>query len=84
MTGTVQEAIKTQDLDLVKKLLEENPKAVEARDENGAPVSFLAALEGHLPLLKYLVEYSVASFHERMIWGVRRCTMGFVQAVCLW
>ena len=65
MKGTVQEAIKTQDLYLVKKLLEENPKAVEARDENGAPVSFLAALEGDLPLLKYLVEYSVASFHER-------------------
>lgn len=65
MTGSVLDAINEQDIDRVKRLLEENPKAVEERDENGAPASFLAALNGDLPLVQYLVEYSVASFHER-------------------
>lgn len=65
ITRAALEAVKSHNLDLIKKVLEENPKAAEQRDENGAPISFLAAAEGDLLLLKYFVEYSVSSFHER-------------------
>ncbi len=60
---TIMEIISHNDLDRLKRLLEEDQKASEIQDENGAWMVQLAALSGNYELMKYLVEHSVTSFN---------------------
>lgn len=60
---TIQDAIKQENIDDVKKILTENPSAIDETDEQGIPIPFLAAESGNLELVKYIVEYSRASMN---------------------
>ena len=59
------DAIKAENLEEVIQILTVNPSAVEGTDEEGRPLSFLAARTGNLDLVRYIVEYSRASMNER-------------------
>ena len=60
---TIQDAIKRQNINDVKKVLIENPSAIDETDEQGIAMPFLAAKSGNLELVKYIVEYSRASMN---------------------
>lgn len=60
---TIQDAVKEQNIDEVKRILTDNPSAIDESDEQGTAVSFLAAKSGNLELVKYIVEYSRASMN---------------------
>ena len=59
------DAMRAENLDEVKRILTVDPSAVEGRDEENRPLSFLAARTGNLDLVRYIVEYSRASMNER-------------------
>ncbi len=56
------DAIISQNVPEVKRLLEIDPPAIDEQVD-GAPLSFLAARTGNLALVRYIVEYSRASFN---------------------
>lgn len=60
---TIQDAVKEQNIDEVRRILTENPSAVDEKDERGIAVPFLAAAGGNPELVKYIVEYSRASMN---------------------
>lgn len=60
---TLKEAVLQQDIRKVKEILLRTPNAVKEPDEEGIPIPFLAAGEGSLEIVKYLVEYSYASMN---------------------
>lgn len=60
---TLQEAILSKNLEVVKKILVEDPPRIDDKDENGVPLCLLAAATGSFPIVKYIVEYSRASMN---------------------
>ncbi len=64
MSSPLVNAILTEDILEVTRLLVENPIIIEEKDSSGLPMSFLAAKTGNLSLVKYIVEYSRASMNE--------------------
>lgn len=60
---TIQEAILQEDRNALQQILMENPSLIDEVDEEGIPMSFLAARTGSLPIVKYIVEYSRASMN---------------------
>lgn len=61
----LEQAIRSIDLDEVKRLLTAEPAAIDFQTQEGAPFALLAAQMGNLPLTKYIVEYSRASMNLR-------------------
>lgn len=59
--GTIKDAVYLENIDEVKRLLEEEPNRIDERDENGVLMALLAAKTGNLKLVRYIVEYSRAS-----------------------
>ncbi|MCD8379829.1 MAG: family 43 glycosylhydrolase [Lachnospiraceae bacterium] len=57
------DAIITQNMPEVKRLLKIDPKAIN-EEVDGAPLSFLAARMGNYELIRHVVEYSMASFNN--------------------
>lgn len=60
---TLLDAIKGENLEEVRRILVMNPPVIDDEDENGVPMSFIAAETGNFPIVKYIVEYSRASFN---------------------
>lgn len=60
---TILDAVREQDFEGLKQILEQDPTAVDERDDQGCPVPFLAAASGNFEMVKYLVEYSRASMN---------------------
>ena len=58
------EAITNKNVCLVEKLLAEEPTLINELVDGHIPMSFVAAQTGDLSLVKYIVEYSRASFNE--------------------
>ena len=65
MKERLEQAIRSIHLDEVKKLLTEEPAAIDFKTREGVPFALLAAQMGDLPLTKYIVEYSRASMNLR-------------------
>ena len=63
MRGLLEQAILDENLETVKRLLTEEPPAIDGQDREGVPMSFLAARTGNLPIVRYIVEYSRASMN---------------------
>ena len=59
--STIRDAIYLENIDEVKRMLEEEPNLIDERDENGVPMALLSAKTGNLKLVRYIVEYSRAS-----------------------
>ncbi|WP_097014676.1 family 43 glycosylhydrolase [Anaerocolumna aminovalerica] len=59
----IEEAILSENLDLLKEILAEDPSTIDYRDESGVCMSFIAAKTGNLSIVKYIVEYSRASMN---------------------
>ncbi len=59
----LKEAIVKQELELVKEILIQDPSCIDDRDEQGIPMSFMAARTGNLDIVRYIVEYSRASMN---------------------
>lgn len=57
-------AIMSKDLNMVESLLVEEPNLISELVDGHIPMSFMAAKTGDLELVKYIVEYSRASFNE--------------------
>lgn len=55
----LRQAILANDLPAVKAMLSLDPALMDAVDEHGVPMAHLAAREGNLPMLQYLVEYGL-------------------------
>lgn len=86
------ELINNQNLDEIKKILEVEPKRINEEDENGVPMSFYIARTGNIKMVKYLVEYTIASFnvgdrqnrtilHEAVEAGSLECVKYLVERV---
>lgn len=59
----LEKAIWEHNYDGVKTILEENPPLIDAVDDEGRLMTFIAALAGDFAILKYVVEYSRASMN---------------------
>ena len=59
----ILEAINTQNVNLIKEVLAHDPMCIDDIDNDGTPMSFVAARTGHLESVKYIVEYSRASMN---------------------
>lgn len=60
---SLEQAIKSQDLEQVKKILTENPSCIDEKTEDQIPLCLYAAKAGGFPIVKYIVEYSRASMN---------------------
>ncbi len=60
---TLQETVLINDMVEVRRILVENPVCIDEKAE-GLRLPYLAARLGHLDIVKYMVEYSRASFNE--------------------
>lgn len=60
---TLRQAVVQENLQEVKRLLAENPAKIDEKSE-GIWIPYLAAQTGNEELVRYLVEYSRASFNE--------------------
>ncbi len=60
---TLLKAILEENLEEVKRLLVLDPPIIDEKDEDGLPMSFVAAKTGNLPIIMYIVEYSRASMN---------------------
>ncbi len=60
----ILEAINTKNIHLIKEILAVDPVCIDNRDEEGVPMSFVAARGGHFESVAYIVEYSRASMNE--------------------
>lgn len=63
MINQLENAIYLENLAKVKEILQKDPKAIHTEDEHGVAMAFLAAKTGNEELLKYVVEYSMASMN---------------------
>lgn len=61
---TLLKAILDENLDSVIDILINDPVLIDEKDENGIPMTFLAAQTGNEALVKYLVEYSRVSLSD--------------------
>lgn len=57
------DTVKQEMLDDLKIILAHEPERVDETDQDGIPLSFLAAKTGHIQMVKYIVEYSRASMN---------------------
>lgn len=69
MLNLVREAIQNNDCNKLKQLLDKDPKAIEGKDKDGVKLAFYAALSGNIEIMRFIVEYSMASFNETDPWG---------------
>ncbi len=60
----LEEAILAGDKVQVEDILLETPALIDGRDKNGLWLPFLAAQTGNFEVMRYIVEYSRASFNE--------------------
>lgn len=60
---TLQEAVLQENLEMVRRILIENPACIDEKPD-GVWISYQAAKTGNLEIVKYIVEYSRASFNE--------------------
>lgn len=60
----LESAIKNQNLSQVMKLLVESPNCIDDMTTAGIPMSFYAAQCGNEEIMRYIVEYSRASFNS--------------------
>ncbi len=58
-------AVKQEDLEWFKEILSHYPRAILLKNSEGVGVPFLAAATGNYELVKYIIEYSLASMNER-------------------
>lgn len=88
------ECIKNRYLDGVKALLSNDTKLIEEQDENGVSAAFHMVKTGDIEYVKYLVEYTFASFngcdsnyrtvlHEAVRTGSLECVKYLVERVGL-
>ncbi|MGN1149069.1 MAG: family 43 glycosylhydrolase [Lachnospiraceae bacterium] len=63
MQSTLEQAILSENLVEVERMLIENPPVIDEKNEEGLPMSFVAARTGNLSIVKYIVEYSRASMN---------------------
>lgn len=63
MINELENAIYLENFAQIKRILQENPKAIHMEDEHGVAMAFLAAKTGNEEILKYIVEYSMASMN---------------------
>lgn len=59
----LENAIYLENFSQIKKILQDNPKAIHEKDEHGVAMAFLAAKSGNEQILKYIVEYSMANMN---------------------
>ncbi|MGN0316363.1 MAG: family 43 glycosylhydrolase [Lachnospira sp.] len=59
----IQDAIYIERVDEVKRILKNEPGLINETDKDGVPMALLAAKTGNLNLVKYIVEYSMASMN---------------------
>lgn len=57
------ELINSQNLDEIKKIIAYEPKRINEEDDMGVPMSHYIARTGNFEMLRYLVEYTFASFN---------------------
>ncbi len=60
---TLYQAVVTGNLEEVRRILIEAPSCIEEKPD-GLWIPYLAAKLGHYEIVKYIVEYSRASFNE--------------------
>ena len=60
---TLLQAILEQNLEMVRRILIENPSCIDEKPE-GVWLPYVAARTGNMDIVKYIVEYSRASFNE--------------------
>ncbi|MBP3610384.1 MAG: family 43 glycosylhydrolase [Lachnospiraceae bacterium] len=60
---TLQEAVLQENLEMVRRILIENPACIDEKPD-GVWIPYQAAKTGNLEIVKYIVEYSRASFNE--------------------
>ncbi|MBQ9927106.1 MAG: family 43 glycosylhydrolase [Lachnospiraceae bacterium] len=60
---TLQQAIETENLAEVTRILVENPPCIDDKNEEGIPLCLYAAKVGNFEIVKYIVEYSRASMN---------------------
>lgn len=58
-------AVQQQDLKWFQEILSHYPRAILLKDSSGIGIPFRAAATGNYELVKYIVEYSLASMNER-------------------
>mgnify|MGYP002644326751 CR=1 FL=1 len=63
MKSPLEMAILSENLSEVERLLVGNPPIIDEVDEDGLPMSFVAARTGNVAIVKYIVEYSRASMN---------------------
>lgn len=68
MKSPLEQAILEEDLIQVERLLVENPPIIDEINEEGLPMSFVAARTGNLQIVKYIVEYSRANMNVMDKW----------------
>ncbi len=66
----IKDAVMSENLAEVRRILEDEPNLVDETDENGIAMAFLAARTGNLELVRYIVEYSRA--HMNIVDGKHR------------
>ncbi len=59
----LQQAIESQDLEEVIRILVEDPPCIDDKTKDGAPLCLYAAGTGNFKIVKYIVEYSRASLN---------------------
>jgi xylan 1,4-beta-xylosidase len=59
----LEEAIKSHNLQLVEEILVNDPPVIDIPADDGCHMAFIAAREGDLEIVKYIVEYSRASMN---------------------
>lgn len=57
------EAIRSENINEVRKINMENPNAIDGKDEHGVWIPFIAAQTGNIEIVKYIVEYTRASMN---------------------
>ncbi|MBU3803641.1 MAG: family 43 glycosylhydrolase [Candidatus Cellulosilyticum pullistercoris] len=58
-------AVQEENLEWFKEILSHYPRAILLKSDEGIGVPFLAAATGNYELVKYIIEYSIASMNER-------------------
>ena len=60
-----EKAFLEKDMTQIKDILSHEPAMINQLNEDGIPYAFLAAKTGELDIIKYIVEYSMASMNTR-------------------
>ena len=90
--SNIIEQIKLKNLDKIKELLSGDPSLINEEDENGVSASYYMVKTGDIEFVKYLIEYTFASFnvcdkdhrtilHEAVLTGNLECVKYIVERV---